>query len=166
MAATAGIVVPTGAIRYGNQHIALKRVAEGAITPGNLVKKGTADYLVVVNTAGAYPSGVADLNYKAREDNNDPLTHAFAAGEECMVIIHGMVRVVADTSAFTAGDRVMAGDTDGAEVEDQDATAPSAADTYATADFTAIIGGLRTSIGFGLTSAATTVAGVIMLTLC
>lgn len=162
-ASTIGVHVPTYAIQCGGNTIIVAKVAEAAITPGDLVMSGTAAYQVVVNTGA--PIGVADLNHDAVLDNNNPMTHDFAAGDRCNVICNGMVRVIADAAGFTADEKVMPGTTTAYMVGDLDSTAVSAADTYKTADFTSIIAGLRTCIGVAQTSAATTVAGVILLNL-
>jgi hypothetical protein len=142
------------------------KVAEGAITPGDFVKIGTADYQVVANTTtGLMPAGVADLNYDAIADGEDPLTHDFAAGDECIVITRGRVRVVAGPSAMTAGVAAMVDTTTGTDCEDLTATAAQASDTYKTANLDLIADEIRTTVGMILGDAAKTVAGVIDLRL-
>lgn len=162
-ASTIGVKVPTYAIKCGGNTIVLAKVAEGAITPGDLVMSGTAAYQVLVNTGSA--TGVADLNEDAVADKENPMTHDFAAGDRCNVICNGMVRVIADAAGMTADEKAQEGGTTAYMVGDLDSTAVSAGDTYKTADYTAIIGGLRTCIGVNLTTAATTVAGVLLLNL-
>lgn len=138
------------------------KVAEGAITPGDLVKLGTADYQVVVNTATTLkPYAVADLNYDAEAEGLDPLTHDFAAGDKCVVIRKGICRVIADAAGMTAGSRGIVGTTTAYMVGDYTDTAANAGDTYVTTNLELIKVEIITTVGSILTDAATTVAGLV-----
>jgi len=164
MTADMGLKVPSNVVQAGGNNIVLTAVADEAITPTNLVKFDTSQALLIKQTAsGKNTLGVADRNEDAIADDQDPMTHAYADGEVVNVVIDGMVVVVADTTGFTRGGLVAAGDSDGAEVEDYTDTAANAGDTYLTANLEAIKDELGAIIGRALTSAATTVKGVIKL---
>ena len=165
-AANTRYVMPTGQVRYGDDHIANPYFAEGAITPTNLVKQGTAVNQCVVNSVGNKEVlGVADVNSDAAAEDLNTLTHAYAAGDECVVIQSGIVVIVADTGGITAGKKVMVGKADGAEVDDYTDTAANAGDTYLTTNLELIKDEIGLIIGLALTTAATTVKGLILLDL-
>lgn len=168
-AANTGFVVPTSQVRYlgsgARPHFAGTYVAEGAFSPTNLVKGGTAANQVVVNTTSVYPVGVADLNYDAAAERLNTLTHAFAANDVSIVLKAGIVVVVADTSAISADTRVMTGDTDGAEVEDYGSTGANAGDTYKTANLDLIADEINTTLGYGLIAGASAASALIDLRL-
>lgn len=161
-ASNSGIAVPTNVIRCGGNTIVKKLVAEGAITPGDLVIYGSSKAQVLVCPAGSKACiGVADLNYRAVQDGLDPMTHDFAAGEEVEVIMNGLVRVIADTAGFTMGLLVMVGAADGVEVADYLDSAVGS--SFSQSGLEASRDELGMIIGRALTTAATTVAGVIRL---
>lgn len=161
-ASNSGIGVPDNVIRCGGNTIVKKLVAEGAITPGDAVKFGSSKAQVLVCAAGDKVCiGVADLNYRAVQDGQNPMTHDFAAGEEVEVIMNGLVRVIADNAGFTMGHLVMIGSTEGYEIDDYLDTAVGGA--FNQANLEAVKDELGMVIGRALTTAATTVAGVIRL---
>jgi phosphoserine aminotransferase len=158
--------MPTGSVRYGDDHIANPYFAEGVITPTNLVLQGTAVNQVKINTAGNQNViGVADVNSDALAEDLDVLTHAYASGDECVVIQSGIVVVVADTAGIVAGEKVMVGISTSGFVDVYTSTAAQAADTYKTANLDLIAGEIREIIGHALTTAATTVKALILLDL-
>lgn len=162
MVQNTGIVVPTTAIRAG-ENIVLPFIAEGAITPGNLVKKGTADNQVVVAvTTDKDILGVADLNYNAL-DTGGVETAAYSAGQRVDVVCGGFVKCLADTGAVTCGKRIKVGPTTGTKVQDVAYTAPPAADTYNTATMTAALLDRDQCIGRAFTSAASGAYCVVLL---
>lgn len=164
-AAVVAIHVPTYAIRAGGSHGTAYKVAESAITPGDLTQQGTAEYHVAAGGTGVRPNGVADLNYDAAAEDLDILTHDFAANDECIILTSGRVRVIAGAAAMTFGVAAMVGTTAGTDVEDLTATAANAGDTYKTTNLDLIMTEVRTTIGMNMTTTAKTVAGVIDLVL-
>lgn len=163
MVQNTGIVAPTIAIRCADNCKVFPFVAEGAITPGNLVKKGTADNQVVVAiTTDKDILGVADLNYTAL-DAGGVETAAYAAGNRVDVIIDGLVALVADTAGVTCGKRIKVGAATSGRVQDVAYTAPPAADTYNTATMTAALLDRDQCVGRAFITAATGVKTVALL---
>jgi hypothetical protein len=155
-----GDVVPTNRYDAG-ENFKVSRVAEGAITPGQLVKKGTADNQVLVATPGDKGIlGVADLNRNAVVRNLTPLT-AFAAGEALEVIVFGFVSVLADTAGITAGRKVMVGAANNGRVEDYLDTAVAGA--FGQANLEAVKDELGMVIGRAFTTAAAGARALIFL---
>lgn len=157
-----GIPVPASHTIACGENLKVAYVAEGAITPGNLVKKGTADNQVLVATPGDKGIlGVADINRNAVSRGLTPLT-AFAAGEILEVIIKGFVRVVADTHGITAGSKVGVGTHTNGLVENYQDQAVGAA--FNQAELEMVKDELGLLIGRAFTTAAAAAAAVIFLT--
>jgi hypothetical protein len=156
-----GIVVPASHTFAAGENLKVPYVAEGAITPGLMVMKGTADNQVLLATAGAKNIlGVADINRNAVSRGLTPLT-AFAAGEILEVIVSGFVSVLADTAGITAGRKVMTGAATSGRVEDYLDTATAGA--WAQANQEAQKDELGMVIGRAFTTAAAGSRAVIHL---
>lgn len=163
MVQNTGIKVPDNAIACGD-NVVLPFVAEGAITPGNLVKKGTADNQVLVATPGDKGIiGVADLNWNALKTGTGKETDNYAAGDRVDVIVKGFVKVIADTGGITAGSKVQVGANNNGQVKNYTDTAANAGDVYNTANLEAIKDELGLVIGRAYTSATATNPAVIYL---
>lgn len=160
MVRNTGIVVPANGVACGD-NIKLPFVAEGVLSPFNLVKKGTADNQILIATPGDKGIlGVADLNYKAVESGGVE-TAAYAAGDPVDVIANGFVVVIADTAGITAGSKVMVGAANNGRVENYLDTAVGAA--FNQANLEAVKDELGLVIGRAYTSAAATAKAVIYL---
>lgn len=145
MTATSGFVVPDNAVMAGGNYLTSQFVADGALSPTNLVKFDTTDELIIVcATDDEECIGVAGVNYQAISDGEDPMTHAFAANELVNVHMDGYLVIVADTGNLTRGLFGVSGAADGAEVED-----------------TGAVTWEPTIVGRAMRSAASTVKGVI-----
>lgn len=156
MVVNTGIRVPTNSIACGN-NIKVSMIAEGAITPGMVVMKGTADNQVLVATANALSvMGVADLNRNARARTNVTLMTAYAAGDQLEVIVWGFVRVIADTGGILAGSIVVMGANTSGSVRTAPYTAPPGTDTYTTAGMTASLLCRDTLLGRAFTTCTAT----------
>jgi hypothetical protein len=161
MVQNTGIRVPDNSIQCG-ENITIPMIAEGAITPGQLVKKGTADNQVLVATPGDKGIiGVADLNRNALAKSGGLLTAAYAAGDPLEVIVIGFVKVLADTGGITAGSKVQVGASNNGRVRNYTDTAAPVA--YVQADLEAIKDELGLVIGRAYTSAAAGSYAVIWL---
>jgi hypothetical protein len=110
MSKSMGFLVPSNSVRLGQDHTVRTLVAGAALSPTNGVAFGAGAERVVVNPiAGKLCIGVADRNYQAIADDEDPMTHAFAAGEKVAVILEGLVVVVAGAAGMTMGTLAMSG---------------------------------------------------------
>ena len=162
MVQNTGIQVPDNSIGAGD-NVILPFMAEGAITPGDLVKKGTADNQVLVATPGDKAIiGVADLNYNALKVYTGKETDNFAAGDRVDVITKGFVKIIADTGTVNAGSKVQVGAANNGRVDDYADTAVGAA--FNQANLEAVKDELGLVIGRAYTSAAAAAAAVIYLT--
>ena len=120
-----GLTIDTNCVYQGGgnpEYVYL--VAYEAITPGdNVAPSGTQQCYQSDTGASPVYMGTVDKNDKAVLDDNNPMTHDFAAGEVVAVITgHCHVRKIADTNGTTAGKVQRIGAADGAECEDNAST--------------------------------------------